>query len=335
MAALRRRLRLALLAALIALGSSALAGDLREITSFGSNPGKLRMFSYVPDGLPASAPLVVVLHGCKQEAVSFARAAGFMAQADAGKFALLMPEQRGLPSYLYDVYVFPWVMAWYGANNQNACFNWFRPGDTARDRGEALSIVQMIDTMMSRNRLDRTRVYVVGLSAGGAMTAAMLAAYPERFRGGAIVAGIPYGCADTISEALSCMSPGVDRPPADWRNRVPASSARPVRIAIWQGDADDRVAPRNRQGLVDQWSAVLGVLPTPTRSETAFIVRELFTDAENIARVESVTVKGLGHAFPVTTAAGANCGEPGDSVTDAGVCAAGEILKFWGVGGGS
>jgi len=72
-------------------------------------------------------------------------------------------------------------VALFGANNQNACFNWFEPEDTARDRGEALSIRQMIDAMVARHFVDPSRVYIVGLSAGGAMTAAMLAAYPERF----------------------------------------------------------------------------------------------------------------------------------------------------------
>jgi poly(hydroxyalkanoate) depolymerase family esterase len=118
------------------------------------------------------------------------------------------------------------VVALWGANNQNACFNWFEPDDTSRDRGEALSIRQMIDAV-ERYSVDRSRVYVVGLSAGGAMAAAMLAAYPERFAGGAIVAGVPYGCADSISKALQCMNPGIDQSPAEWRRRVRCQSSRP------------------------------------------------------------------------------------------------------------
>ena len=121
------------------------------------------------------------------------------------------------------------VVALWGANNQNACFNWFQPEDTARDRGEALSIRQMIDAMIARHSVDRSRVYVVGLSAGGAMAAAMLAAYPERFAGGAIVAGVPYGCANTVTEALQCMNPGIDQAPSEWGRRVVdvAGSRRP------------------------------------------------------------------------------------------------------------
>jgi poly(hydroxyalkanoate) depolymerase family esterase len=112
-----------------------------------------------------------VLHGCKQKAAMFASDAGWLALADRYRLALLLPEQKGLPSYFQDVYVFPWVVALWGANNQNACFNWFQPEDTARDRGEALSIRQMIDAMIARHSVDRSRVYVVGLSAGAPLPA--------------------------------------------------------------------------------------------------------------------------------------------------------------------
>jgi hypothetical protein len=145
---------------------SALAGanaaQPREETGFGSNPGNLRMFSYVPANQEPAAPLIVVLHGCKQKASTFASDAGWLALADRSRLALLLPEQKGMPSYFYDVYLFPWFVALWGANNQNACFNWFQPEDTARDRGEALSIRQMIDAMIARHSVDRSRVYVVG-----------------------------------------------------------------------------------------------------------------------------------------------------------------------------
>jgi poly(hydroxyalkanoate) depolymerase family esterase len=170
--------------------------------------------------LAPGAPLIVVLHGCKQKAVTFARDAGWLALADRSRLALVLPEQKGLPSHLHDVYLLPGVVALWGANNQNACFNWFEPDDTARDRGEALSIRQMIDAVVERHSVDRSRVYVAGFSAGGAMTAAMVAAYPERFAGGAIIAGVPYGCADTVSKALQCMNRGMDRAPAEWRRHV-------------------------------------------------------------------------------------------------------------------
>jgi poly(hydroxyalkanoate) depolymerase family esterase len=325
----------ALLAITVLAGAS--AANPREETGFGANPGNLRMFSYVPEDMPSGAPLIVVLHGCKQKAVDFARDAGWLAVADRAKVALLLPEQKGLPSYLHDFYIFPWVVAWYGANNQNACFNWFEPEDTARDRGEALSIRQMIDAMIVRHSVDRARVYVVGLSAGGAMTAVMLAAYPERFAGGAIVAGVPYRCADTVTEALQCMSPGIDLSAAEWHRRLAeagAAGGRVPPVSIWQGGSDTRVTPRNRQELVEQWTAAHGLPAIPARSERkGRVTRDIYVDDSGATRVESVLVDGLAHAFPIRTGGSAPCGQAGDFVAPADVCAAAEILRFWGLTG--
>jgi poly(hydroxyalkanoate) depolymerase family esterase len=166
-----------------------LAATPVEVTSFGSNPGNLRMFKYVPDNLPSAAPLVVVLHGCTQNARTYAAESGWLQLADATHAALAMPEQSQ-------------------ANNQNLCFNWFQPGDITRDQGEALSIKQMVDQMRSDHRIDPKRIYLTGLSAGGAMTSVMLATYPEVFAAGGIVAGLPYRCASNVTDALQCMSNG-------------------------------------------------------------------------------------------------------------------------------
>jgi poly(hydroxyalkanoate) depolymerase family esterase len=324
----------ALAFAWLILGAAALAAEPREVTGFGSNPGNLRMFSYVPAGLPPGAPLVVLLHGCKQRAASFARDSGFLELAEHQKFALLLPEQKGLPTHLYDVYIFPWTLAWFDANNQNACFNWFRPDKIARESGEAQSIRQMMDWMIERAAIDRSRVYVAGLSAGGAMTAALLAAYPERFAGGAIVAGVPYGCADTVSAALRCMNPGINRTPAQWarnvRNAAPGRPSFPP-LSIWHGEDDNRVARRNHGELVEQWTAVHGITALPAESlRNGPVTRARYTDGQSTL-VESVLVERLGHAFPIDGAGPLPCGQPGDFVVEAGVCAAAAILRFWGL----
>ena len=112
---------------------------LQEGRDFGSNPGNLRMFTYVPDPLPNSAALVVVLHGCTQTAVGYDHGAGWSTLADRYAFALLFPEQQ--PS-----------------NNLGRCFNWFQPEDSARDHGEALSIRQMIEHVIRTREIDRRRV---------------------------------------------------------------------------------------------------------------------------------------------------------------------------------
>jgi poly(hydroxyalkanoate) depolymerase family esterase len=290
------------------------------------------MFSYVPERIAPSAALVVVLHGCKQKAADFASDAGWLALADDAKVALLLPQQRGMPVWFHDTFVPPFVVASWGANNQNGCFNWFEPDDNARDKGEALSIRQMIDTMISRHSLDRSRVFIAGFSAGGAMTAVMLAAYPELFAGGAIVAGIPYRCAETVSQALRCMSPGVDHSAAEWRRKVAAGEGRFPSVSIWQGDADTRVVPANQRELVEQWTALHGLADQPGRAESARgVTRTIFADSAGVARVESVLVKGLKHAFPIVTGGASPCGKEGDFVTASGICAAREIAKFWAV----
>ncbi|MDP3254987.1 PHB depolymerase family esterase, partial [Bosea sp. (in: a-proteobacteria)] len=159
---------------------------LTEWAGFGSNPGALRAHRYRPEGLEPGAPLVVVLHGCTQSAAAYDLGSGWSSLADRHGFALLFPEQQR-------------------ANNANLCFNWFASGDIARGSGEALSIAQMIEGTITGYGLDRRRVFITGLSAGGAMAAAMLATYPELFAGGAIIAGLPYGSASGVPEALERM----------------------------------------------------------------------------------------------------------------------------------
>ena len=122
----------------------------------------LRMFAFVPEHLQRAPALVVVLHGCGQTAAGYDFGAGWSTLAKRYGFALLMPEQQA-------------------SNNANTCFNWFNPEDTARGSGEACSIRQMIAQMVNDHKIDSQRIFVTGLSAGGAMTSVMLATYPEVF----------------------------------------------------------------------------------------------------------------------------------------------------------
>jgi poly(hydroxyalkanoate) depolymerase family esterase len=117
--------------------------------------------------------------------------------ADRYGFALLLPEQQ--PS-----------------NNPNGCFNWFLPGDTRRGGGEALSIRQMIEKIVIDKNIDRRRIFITGLPAGGAMTSAMLVSYPEVFAGGAIIAGLPYGAASNAQQAFESMFQSPPRSAREW-----------------------------------------------------------------------------------------------------------------------
>ena len=124
------------------------AQGLSEVTAFGSNPGHLRMLKLVPPGLRALSPLVVVLHGCGQTSDDINDGLGWSTLANECGFALLFPEQRR-------------------SNNAQRGFNWFRPADSTRDCGEALSIVQMVQHLIDDHGLDRRRVYVQGCRLAG------------------------------------------------------------------------------------------------------------------------------------------------------------------------
>lgn len=286
-----------------------------EVTGFGSNPGNLRMFKYVPPGLPANAPLVVAMHGCSQSAASYDAETGWQMLAQRWQFALLLPQQQS-------------------ANNSSTCFNWFEAGDTARGSGEALSIKQMVDRMRTDHGSDPARVYVTGLSAGGAMTAVMMAAYPEVFAGGAIVAGLPYRCATSQSAAFGCMNPGTDLTPAQWGDKVRAASSHtgpwPI-VSIWHGDSDYVVRPANLTESMQQWTNVHGIDQTADVSDTVGgFPHRVYKDAGGTPRVETYTITGMGHGTPVDPGTGeTQCGTAGAYLLDVNLCSSYYIGHFW------
>jgi len=291
-------------------------GLLTDVEGFGVNPGGLRMRIYRPAHLPKRAPLVVVLHGCRQTAESYAAGAGWLTLADRFGFAVLCPEQLA-------------------ANNAYCCFNWFEPGDTGRDRGEAASIRQMIDWMLADGRLDRAKVFVTGLSAGGAMTNVMLAAYPEVFAGGAPVAGLPFGAASDAREALGAMFQGVRHTPQVWGDKVRhASTYRGPwpKVSIWHGDADTTVRPENGEAVALQWADVHGLPPLPGAVEThGSVQRSVWLDGRGAPVVERFVLHGLGHGAPLATLDPEGCGAAGPFLLEAGVSSSLQIARFWGV----
>jgi poly(hydroxyalkanoate) depolymerase family esterase len=259
---------------------------LVEVTGFGRNPGNLRMLEYVPEAKTAAAlPLVVVLHGCQQNAADFDAAAGWTALAKANGFAVLYPEQK--PS-----------------NNGNLCFNWFRPSSVARDRGEIGSIREMIVFARKRHAIDDGRIFVVGLSAGGAMAAALLATYPDMFTAGAIVGGLPFGSARDAMSALSVMKTAARRGSKEWADLVRLASpgaARFPAVSIWHGDADPVVSFSNAEASVAQWLGVHGVSPNagPTDRAIERGSRRQWLDGDGRPVVELVSLEGFGHGMPI------------------------------------
>ncbi|MFG1952578.1 PHB depolymerase family esterase [Micromonospora sp. NPDC048830] len=302
-------------AALVAVSAPAQAASLTQVTGFGSNPGNLAMYAYRPDGLPANSPAVVLLHGCSQNASTYFTNSGWRKYADQWQFALIVAQQ---PS----------------ANNSSSCFNWFETGDTARGQGEALSIKQMVDYARSNYGLDAGRIFVSGLSAGGAMSAVMLATYPDVFAAGSVVAGLPYRCATSSTSAFSCMNPGVDKTPAAWgdlvRNAYPGYAGRRPRVAIWHGTSDFTVRPMNAVESRDQWTNVLGVSQTPTSTTTLPAGTSLEVYGNDAVRLYRIA--GMGHGTPVDPGAGADqCGTAGAYFLDT-ICSAYRDAVFFGLG---
>jgi poly(hydroxyalkanoate) depolymerase family esterase len=289
---------------------------LQEIAHFGSNPGNLRMHAYVPDGVGPSPPLVVALHGCTQTADSYDQGTGWSDLADRLGFILIFPEQQP-------------------ANNPKNCFSWFLPADTARDSGEALSIRQMIAKAVETFGVDRNRMFVTGLSAGGAMTSVMLATYPEVFAGGAIIAGLPYGSASSVQEAFEAM----------FNDRAPSSRALGdcvrgasnhrgpwPKISVWHGTADTVVRPSNADHIIRQW---LDVQRLPERfsgeEQIGRYARRIWKDPSGNTRLEAYSIGGMAHGVPLATVGVDSCGVAGPIFLEVGLSSTSQIARFWGL----
>lgn len=302
----------------------ALAPALTEVTGFGSNPGALKMFRYVPSGLPSNAPLVVALHGCTQSASVYSTQTEWNNLADRYKFAVVFAEQPR-------------------ANNSSLCFNWFQSSDISRGQGEALSIKQMVDAMKASFSIDAARVFVTGMSAGGFMTTVMLATYPDVFAGGAINAGGAYACATSLLEASNCQRGQVSKTPQQWgelvRNGSGGYGGPWPRVIAFHGASDATVAPADLQQAVDQWTNVLGIDGTADVSETfRTATHKVYKNAAGRAMVETFLIANTGHALTVDPGTGVDQGgTTGAFAEDHDIYSSYYAAKFWGLldGGGT
>lgn len=324
------RLRLAVLfivGGLIAAARAAAGAPVR-IDDFGDNPGNLEMWAYSPETASgAAAPLVVVLHGCTQQATSMAPG-GFESLADERGFHILYPQQKS-------------------ANNPAGCFNWAGeygdPANLERGKGENRSIISMVETMKARHSIDPARVYLIGFSAGGAFTAVLLATWPDVFAAGAIAAGVPYRCATDQQGAFDCMNlathPERKKSPRAWGELVRAAYSAwdgPwPRVMILHGTGDFTVQPDAADELVEQWTSVHGIdVAADETAEVAGHRRERFI-AGGSAVVESWRVEGMGHAFPIGPSDPQHgCGQVAAYFEDRGLCGAYRALEFFGMPGG-
>ena len=294
-------------------------GQVERVEKFGTNPGQLRMSVFAPGELAvAKRPMIVLLHGCGQEAATFAADTGWIGVARRLGLVLVLPEQIR-------------------ENNRARCFNWFEPEDVCRGGGEAASIRQMIRMAEKRFQTDARKTYVVGLSAGGAMAAAMLAAYPTVFAAGAVVAGMPVGSAHGAGGAILRMHRANGHTSqAKLVEAVRLSSPRRQtgtwpRLSIWQGDQDRVLDPANADILATQFAGLhtVNIMSNSAEQLAPGVLREVWGNADR-PKVELWRIAGMGHGFPIDARL-ADGGRSAPAVLDVGLSGADHIARFFGL----
>lgn len=284
---------------------------------------------YVPAGpLGRQRPLVVMLHGCTQNPDDFAVGTGMNKRADEQGFCVLYPEQSQ------------------DANPQR-CWNWFKHNHQRRGRGEPALIASMTQAIMKAHDIDPRRVYIAGLSAGGAMAAIVADAYPDIYAAVGVHSGLPNGAASNVAEALAVMSSGSNQGSGGGNSRSNSSAAQTglhamtsrfgmptaekvkqqqsVPTIVFHGDQDRTVHPRNGEQVI---ASVLGHTTASPRVEQGLSPNgRRYTSSTHHGETGAVMaehwlVHGAGHAW--------SGGHPKGSYTDAkGPDATAEMLRFF------
>jgi poly(hydroxyalkanoate) depolymerase family esterase len=298
----------------------AYGASIVEVTSFGTNPGNLQMFKYIPDALPSNAPLVVAMHGANSDYTLMANVTGWRELADRYQFALLMPQQKS-------------------ANNTYKAFNFHQAADNTRGNGEALSIKQMIDNVKANHSIDATKVFATGFSAGAHMTSVMLATYPEVFNAGHPYAGGAYAC--SASSTADCGS-APNKTPQQWGDAVraqnPSYNGPWPRVFVGQGDADNLNNFAWMQEIVDQWTNVHGIDQTADTTDTVKgFPHKVYRNGSGVSEVETITMTGLGHKMSVDPGTAVDqCGTTDWIASeDTNMCIAYQAAVYFGIVSGS
>ncbi|MFC7513435.1 alpha/beta hydrolase family esterase [Herbaspirillum sp. GCM10030257] len=240
---------------------------------------------YVPTSYNGQAmPLIVLLHGCKQNPSDFAAGTGMNKLAEEQGFLVLYPGQAQ------------------SANN-SGCWNWFQPQDQRRDAGEPSIIADMTRKVIAEYHIDAQRVYVAGLSAGGAMSLVMGATYPDLYAAVGVHSGLPYGVAQDVPSAFAAMSG------AKMKTGLPKSTKKPlaplpkaVPVIVFHGDRDATVHPMNAEQAFMQSAGASKQAADVVSEESGEAggrryTRRLRKNAEGTSTAEHWLVHGAGHTW--------------------------------------
>ena len=295
-------------------GARPSAGSPRE-----DAPGRLARVAFTHQGVshpyllytpktaaPAGGrPLVMMLHGCTQDAQDFARGTRMNVAAEAAGAFVLYPTQTQ-------------------SANANGCWNWFRPEDQHAGAGEPALLRAMLQHAMDAHPVDQQRVFVAGLSAGGAMAAVLAQQYPNVFAAVGVHSGLPTGAATSMMGALSAMKSGAK----GWHPPHGAGHSRAVPLIVMHGGADTTVHKRNAEQLLR--SAVAGIATSVqtqdkgVSSDGQHYTRTCVLDAAEPASVvaEYWLLQGAGHAWSGGDAHGSYASAHG-------VNASAEMMRFF------